>query len=84
MEFSNVGLQVENRVAYVTIQHPPANALNTQTLKGLGEALDHVGKNPEVKVIVITGAGKSFVAETTLKSLQRLSMTRRRDKKWHS
>lgn len=67
MEFSNIGLQVENRVAFVTIQHPPANALNAETLKGLSEALDHVEKNPEVKVIVITGAGKFFVAGADIK-----------------
>lgn len=67
MEFSNVGLQVENRVAYVTIQHPPANALNTKTLKGLGEALDHIEKDPGVKVVVITGAGKFFVAGADIK-----------------
>lgn len=67
MDFSNVNLQIENQVAYVTIQHPPANALNTQTLQGIKEAMDYVAKAPEVKVVVITGAGRFFVAGADIK-----------------
>lgn len=67
MDFTNVNVQVENRVAYVTIQHPPANALNTATLKGIGEAIDYVEKDPQIKVAVITGAGRFFVAGADIK-----------------
>ena len=54
---------VEEKVAVLVIDHPPVNALNKQTLVELGAALDELDANPDVKVIVITGAGQmAFVA----------------------
>ncbi len=54
---------IEERVATVVIDHPPANALNKQTLAELDGALDELLANPEVKVVIITGAGQmAFVA----------------------
>ncbi|HBI02824.1 MAG TPA: enoyl-CoA hydratase [Paenibacillaceae bacterium] len=67
MDFSNVNLQIENKVAYVTIQHPPANTLNTATLHGIKGAMDYVAKDSEVKVVVVTGAGKFFIAGADIK-----------------
>ena len=53
----NIRYTVEERVATVVIDHPPANALNKQTLTELDGALDELLANPEVKVIIITGGG---------------------------
>ena len=54
---------IEERVATLVIDHPPVNALNQQTLRELGAALDELLANPDVKVIVITGAGQlAFIA----------------------
>jgi enoyl-CoA hydratase/carnithine racemase len=54
---------LEERVAILVIDHPPANALNRQTLAELDGALDELLANPEVKAIIITGAGQmAFVA----------------------
>ena len=54
---------VEERVATLVIDHPPVNALNKQTLTELDAALDELGANAEVKVIVVTGGGQlAFVA----------------------
>lgn len=60
--FEKVNLKVENRVAYLSIQNPPANAIGTQTVSGLSECIDHVAADPEIKAIVITGDGKFFSA----------------------
>ena len=49
---------IEDRVAVITIDHPPVNALNATTLSELSEAVDEVIANPEVKAVVITGAGQ--------------------------
>ncbi|RXT14649.1 enoyl-CoA hydratase [Ammoniphilus sp. CFH 90114] len=67
MEFTNVGLKVENRVGYVVITHPPANALNGDTFDGLNACLDYILEQDEIKVVVITGAGKFFVAGADIK-----------------
>jgi enoyl-CoA hydratase/carnithine racemase len=54
---------IEDHVATLTIDHPPVNALNQATLIDLDGAVDEVIANPEIKVVVVTGAGQvAFVA----------------------
>ncbi len=57
-------LNTEGHVATITINRPKAlNALSTQVLTELNEALDEVNANKDVYCVIITGAGdKSFVA----------------------
>jgi enoyl-CoA hydratase/carnithine racemase len=58
---------IEDKVAVLVIDHPPVNALNPQTLKELGEALDELNATTAVKAIVITGGGQlAFVAGADL------------------
>jgi len=58
-----VKVSVKERIATLTIDHPPANALNEQTITDLGSAFEEVLANPEVRAIIITGAGQfAFVA----------------------
>lgn len=64
---ANVEFHVEERVAYITINHPPANALNKTTLEQLDQTLDQVAADENIKVAVITGAGKFFVAGADIK-----------------
>ncbi len=67
-EYVNLKITVEDRVGLLTIDHPPANALNMATLAELDCALDELFADDEVKVIVITGAGQlAFVAGLDLK-----------------
>jgi enoyl-CoA hydratase/carnithine racemase len=54
---------IEDRVATLVIDHPPANALNKQTITELDGAMDELLANADVKVILITGGGQmAFVA----------------------
>ena len=57
-------LNTEGHVATITINRLKAlNALSTQVLTELNEALDQVNENKDVYCVIITGAGdKSFVA----------------------
>ncbi len=62
-EYTNVRIAVEDRVAILTIDHPPANAFNRATITELDAAMDELIANDQVKVIIITGAGEfAFVA----------------------
>ena len=61
-EYQYVRVSVEDRIATVTIDHPPANAFNRQVVEELGAAFDEVTANAEVKAIIITGAGQFFIA----------------------
>ena len=51
-------------VAIVTMNRPERlNAVNDEIRAGLREKLDDAAKDEEVKVIIVTGAGRGFVPE---------------------
>ena len=58
----NVHVEVDERVAVLTIDHPPVNTLDQATFDGLEAALEQALADDEVKVIVVTGTGKAFCA----------------------
>src|SRR3546814_18855552 len=57
----------------VTINRPEArNAVNAAVHTGIGTALEEAENDPEIRVVVITGAGdKSFCAGAALVALSR-------------
>ncbi len=60
---SFVKCEQQGAVAILTIDRPEAlNALNTQVLCDLDAAIDQVEQADDVRVVVLTGAGRSFVA----------------------
>ena len=68
-----VKVSQEDRVAIVTIDHRPVNALNRQTLEELGRAADALAADQTVKVVVLTGAGSlAFVAGADIKEVSQL------------
>jgi len=64
MAFENLLTTIDNGVLTITINRPDKlNALNKKTVEEMGAAIKEAKANPEVKAIIITGAGqKSFVA----------------------
>ena len=72
MEFVNY--EVEDYVAVLTINRPKAlNALNSQVLEEIEQAIDAVDTN-EVRALIITGAGeKSFVAGADIAEMSSLT-----------
>ena len=65
-----VHVNVTERVALLEIDHPPVNELDEPTFQALDSALDQVMADDQVKVIVITGSGRSFIAGAGLGELQ--------------
>lgn len=66
-----VKVSVEDRIATLTIDHPPANAFSEQTVRDLASAFDEVSADSEVKAIVITGAGQfAFVAGADINEIK--------------
>jgi enoyl-CoA hydratase/carnithine racemase len=69
----NVKVAMEDRVAVVTIDHRPVNALNQQTLQELGQLVDAIAADAATKVVVITGGGSlAFVAGADIKEVGQL------------
>lgn len=63
MNYQILKIQIADRVATVTISRPAAlNALNTDFFKEFNHFLDDIEPREDVKVMVITGEGKAFVA----------------------
>jgi len=61
------------RVALVTIDWAPANALGGPTLDDLERALDAIEAEPTIKATVLTGAGNMFVAGADIRQLRNLA-----------
>ena len=63
MAFQNVIYERRDAVAYLTLNRPgKLNALNAGMVSDLQEALDVVAADPDVRVAIITGAGRAFSA----------------------
>ena len=72
-EMQFIKISVEDRVAVVTIDHPPVNALNQATIEELNAAIDQVIGDPAVKAVVLTGAGQlAFVAGADINEFTKL------------
>jgi len=71
VEFKNLLYGRRDAVATITINRPDnRNALSTETVADLREALEHARGDPQIRVIVITGAGKVFCAGADLNSFR--------------
>ena len=63
MEYQILKPQISDRIAVVTISRPAAlNALNTQFFNELNHFLDDLEPREDVRVMILTGEGKAFVA----------------------
>lgn len=72
MEF--VKLERQGHIALITIDRPDAlNALNSQVLTDLSQALDQIEANEDIYVAVLTGAGRSFVAGADIAEMKDFS-----------
>lgn len=70
-EYQNIKYGVQDNVAVIAIDHPPANAFDNRTLGELESALDEAVNDKAVKAIVITGAGQfAFVAGADIKEIK--------------
>lgn len=72
--YSTLLSEISNGICTITINRPDKlNALNTTVMKELSSAIDDVYANPQIKSVVITGAGKSFVAGADISEFLGLS-----------
>jgi enoyl-CoA hydratase len=71
-DYQNIKVSIEDRTAILTIDHPPANALDTNTVQELAAAFDEVTENEQVKVIIITGSGQFFGAGADINEIVEL------------
>jgi len=75
MQLENILWRVEDGIAVATLNRPKAlNALNTQTVREIGELLRAVEGDGSLKALILTGAGdKAFVAGADIAEMSALA-----------
>jgi enoyl-CoA hydratase/carnithine racemase len=72
-EWQYIRTEVEDKVAVLTIDHPPVNSFNTEVMGELNEAIDELLADDEVRAIVITGGGtNAFVAGADIPEIKKM------------
>jgi enoyl-CoA hydratase len=76
MNYENIVISTEGRVALITLNRPKAlNALNDQLMDELGAALLNFDANEDISCIVITGSEKAFAAGADIGMMAKYSFT---------
>lgn len=69
-EFTHFKIELNNRVATIYVDNPPANALSSETIRELSSCIDYVSTELKPKAVILTGNGKFFVAGADIKEFQ--------------
>ena len=68
MTYQNIVFEKEENIAIITFNRPDAmNALNNQTRAEFAAAIAEVAADDNIKVLILTGSGKAFVAGSDIK-----------------
>ena len=71
MEYTNIKLEKENRVATIRLDRPDAlNALSPELLTELSSAVAEAGGDESIKALVVRGEGRAFCAGADLTYFQ--------------
>ncbi len=63
MDYQNLILEKKNWIGYLTLNRPDKlNSLSLELMAELRHALDMIEDDPEIKVVILTGAGRAFSA----------------------
>lgn len=80
VEYNNIIFELKENIGYVTINRPDAlNALNTDVLNELEHVFHHISTTDEAKCVIITGAGRAFVAGADISQMSELNTNEGRD-----
>lgn len=80
MSYSTIKYDIDGSIGKITINRPDAlNAINSDVLDDLSEALKEIKANNDLRVLIITGEGRSFVAGADIKEMSELNAIKARD-----
>jgi enoyl-CoA hydratase len=80
MEFKNIIFEKDGSVAILKFNRPKAlNAVNPDVISEANDALDRIMEDKSIKVLVLTGEGKAFVAGADIAYMINLSPLQARD-----
>lgn len=67
METETVKCRIADHIAVVTMDRPPVNAQNAQMNTDMAQVFDTISDRDDVRVAILTGAGKCFSAGADIK-----------------
>jgi len=74
MSYETITLNVADGIATITVNRPDKlNALNNQVIAELGEMIDSLRADRDVGGIILTGAGRAFVAGADISELEQVA-----------
>lgn len=70
MPYQHLTLSAQDRIATLTVNRPDKlNALNAATIGELGAAIDELQARDDVAAVILTGAGRAFIAGADISEL---------------
>lgn len=73
MEFKYLKTERSEYIFWVRFNRPPVNALNTEMVLEIERLFDSLSKDDDVRVIVLTGEGKAFIAGADIAEMAKFS-----------
>lgn len=74
MAYQTLTVEIDDYVALIRLNRPEAlNALNSELLGELGDALEEADRNEKIRCIVLTGSEKAFAAGADIKEMSTMS-----------
>jgi len=78
--YKNLIIEIEDKIAIVKINRPEVmNAVNPETILEFERAMHELNDNPDVRVIIVTGEGKSFVSGSDISKLAKMDPLKARE-----
>lgn len=72
MSEKKITYRVENRIAFVTINNPPMNALDREVTREILQAFEEIDGDDGIKAVVFSGEGRAFIAGADIRMLQKV------------
>jgi enoyl-CoA hydratase len=69
MDYNTLILEKKDRIATITLNRPPMNAVNEELLDELVAVCEDIESDDDVRVVILTGAGKAFSAGRELQGV---------------
>ena len=76
MDNNLIKTEIKDHIAVVTMDAPPVNAQSKEFVEEFISVFDELNEAPTVRVIVLTGAGKTFSAGADIKSRGKIGRAR--------
>lgn len=74
MAFNNIVIEKKDGIGTIKINRPQVlNALNRDTILELSKAVEELEKDKKIKVAILTGEGKAFIAGADIKQMSNMT-----------